>query len=104
MTLFVKVFITCKEFKECLVGMILGRIEKNEWKIGEKIGERGVWLREEKGEESGGAWLFSLQAHQNLISPNLREKREVCFGQNCPPQSTSKLLSYLLSFIKRTKV
>lgn len=43
MTLFVKVFITCKEFKECLVGMILGRIEKNEWKIGEKIG--GTWER-----------------------------------------------------------
>ena len=108
MTLFVKVFITCIEFKECLVGMILGRIEKNEWKIGEKIGGRGVWLGEEKGEKSGGAWLLSLRAHQNLISPNLREnereKRKVCFGQNCSSQSTSKLLSYLLSFIKRTKI
>ena len=52
--------------------MILGRIEKNEWKIGEKIGGRGVWLGEEKGEKSGGTWLLSLRAHQNLISPNLR--------------------------------
>ena len=89
MTLFVKVFITCKELKECLVGMILGRIEKNKWKIGEKIGGRGVWLGEENGEKSGGAWLFSLRAHQNLISPNLREnereKKESVFWTKLSP-------------------
>jgi len=54
MTLFVKVSMTCKKLKECLVGMILGKMEKHEW----KIGGRGVWLGGEKGEKSGGPGYF----------------------------------------------
>ena len=54
MTLFVKVYMTCKELKECLVRMILEKMEKNEG----KIGGRGVWLGGEKGEKSGGPGYF----------------------------------------------
>ena len=30
-------------------------MEKKEWKIGEKMGGKGVWLRGGGGEKSGGA-------------------------------------------------
>ena len=53
----------------CLVGWILGRMEKKEWKIGEKMGEKGVWMKGGGGEKSGGAQPFSLWAHHNSISP-----------------------------------
>ena len=57
---------------------------KKEWKIGEKMSGKGVWLRGGGGEKSGGAQLFSFWAHQNSISPKWRENEEECVGQNCP--------------------
>ena len=44
----------------CLVGWILGRMKKKEWKIGEKISGKGVWMRGEGGEKDGGTQPFSL--------------------------------------------
>ena len=42
-----------------------------------KMGGRGVQLKEKKNEEkkNGRVQLFSLQAHQKMISPNWVENR-----------------------------
>ena len=42
---------------------------KKEWKIGEKIGEKGVWMRGGGGEKSGGGpAIFSLGPPQFNLS------------------------------------
>ena len=40
--------------------MIFERIEKKKWKIGEKMGGRGVWLKGAgcREEKNGGAYYF----------------------------------------------
>ena len=44
-------------------------MEKKEWKKREKKSGNVVWWREEGGEKSSGAQLFSLRVHQNSIFP-----------------------------------
>ena len=67
--------------------------KKNEWKIGKKMCERVVWLGERGGEKNSRAWMFSLQAHQNSISPKWRENRSENvvqnFGLKCPLTNVS---------------
>ena len=75
---------------------------KKEWKIEEKIGEKGVWMRGGGGEKSGEAQPFSLWTHHNSISPkwreNVGEKKEVCAGQNCPSLSLGQLFVFFYCF------
>ena len=70
---------------------MFGWMEKKKWKIGEKMGGKGVWMRGGGGEKSGEAQPFSLWVHHNSISPkwgeNGGEKEEECAGQNCPSPS-----------------
>ena len=73
-------------------------MEKKEWKIGEKMGGKGVWMRGGGGEKSGGAQPFSLWAHHNSISPKWGEKKEVCAGQNCPSPSLGQLFVFFYCF------
>ena len=78
-------------------------MEKKEWKKGEKIDEKGVWMRGGGGEKSGGAQPFSLWAHPNSISPkwgeNRGEKEEECAGQNCPSPSHGQLFVFFSTFV-----
>ena len=53
----------------CLVGMILGKMEKDERKIREKIVGKCVWLEGGGKEKTSGDQLFSLWVHQITISP-----------------------------------
>ena len=69
-------------------------MEKKEWKIGEKIGGKGVWMRGGGGEKSGGAQPFSLWAHHNSISPKWGENEEECARQNCPSPSHGQLFVF----------
>ena len=39
---------------------MFGWMEKKKWKIGEKMGGKGVWMRRGGGEKSGRAQPFSL--------------------------------------------
>ena len=68
--------------------MILGRMENEEEKSGEKMMFLVVWLRVEKRRDFGGAHKFYLLPLQNTISPNWREngseKWTKIFEQNCP--------------------
>ena len=72
----------------CLFGVILGRIENEGEKSGEKMMFLVVWLRVEKRRDFGGTHQFSLLPLQNTISPNWRENKSESwtkiFGQNCP--------------------
>ena len=72
----------------CLFGVILGRIENEGEKSGEKMMFLVVWLRVEKRRDFGGTHQFSLLPLQNTISPNWRENESESwtkiFGQNCP--------------------
>ena len=38
-----------------MIGIILGRMEKKEWKIGEKMSGRVVWLKGGGGDKNGGS-------------------------------------------------
>ena len=72
----------------CLFGVILGRIENEGEKSGEKMMFLVVWLRVEKRRDFGGTHQFSLLPLQNTISPNWRENESESwtkiFGQICP--------------------
>ena len=82
-----------------LIGMILGKIKKREWKIWEKTSESGFWLGGGGGEKIGRAQLFFLQTHQKLISLRLRENEEVCFGKYFPSLNNQQLIIFFfLSF------
>ena len=78
-------------------------MEKKEWKIGEKVGGKGVWMRGGGGEKSGGAQPFSLWAHHNSISPkwgeNGGEKKEECAGQNYPSPSHGQIFVFFYFFL-----
>ena len=73
-------------------------MEKREWKIGEKMSGKGVWMRGGGGKKSGGAQSFSLWAHHNSISPKWGEKKEVCAGQSCPSPSLGQLFVFFYCF------
>ena len=77
--------------------------KKKEWKIGEKMGGKGVWMRGGGGEKSGGVQPFSLWSHHNSISPkwgeNGGEKKEECVGQNCPSPSHGQLFVFFYFFV-----
>ena len=60
-------------FSLCLFGVILGWMENEGEKSGEKIMFLVVWLRVEKRRDCGGTHQFSLLPLQNTISPNWRE-------------------------------
>ena len=71
-----------------MVELILGRMDKNKWKIGEKMGKRGVWSKGRRGEKNGGAGrLFSFRVYQNSIFPkwgeNMGESEAHNFGLKC---------------------
>ena len=48
--------------------------KKKEWKIGEKMSGKGVWLRGGGRKKSGGTHKFSFILLQSTISPNWSEK------------------------------
>ena len=70
-----------------MVGVIIGRMENEVEKSGEKMVFVVIWLRVENGRDLGGAHEISLLPCQNTIFPNWREnRRERCpkiFGQKC---------------------
>ena len=72
---------------------------KKEWKIGKKVGGKGVWMRGGGGEKSGRAQPFSLWAHHNSISPKWGEKEEESAGQNCPSPSHGQLFVFFYFFL-----
>ena len=54
---FLKIF---KDLHYVWMGGFEGGWKKKEWKIEEKMGGKGVWMRGGGGEKSGGAQPFSL--------------------------------------------
>lgn len=83
-----------------LVVMILGMMEKREWKIWEKMGESGFWLGGGGGggEKISRSQLFFLQTHQKLISLKLRENGGVCSGKYFPSLNNQQLTTSFFVF------
>ena len=84
----------------CLVGCIFGRMEKKEWRIGEKMSGRVFGWKRRGREKWWGQQVFSLPPLQNTISPNWREnwskKWEKYLNKTAPPLLTFLAFFFLL--------
>ena len=88
----------CQVLMLCLVGVLLGTMEKEEWKIKEKMCGNGVWLEEGEGEKIGRtdyfpSWSTTTSFSQigEKIRVKMRSKNSLSFWTNNPLILNKKL-------------
>ena len=92
----------------CLVGWILGRMEKKEWRIGEKMSGKVFGWKGRGREKWWGQQVFSLPPPSKYNLSKLEWKVRKIFEQNCPTSFNisgfflKKKKNFLIIFFKKT--